>query len=92
MRVHAPQIWAMDFFMVQTLTFRAFYVVLFVSHSRRRIEHWDVTAHPTADWVWRQIIEATPWNTRPRFLLRDRDARLGASFNARLRAIGIQRS
>jgi hypothetical protein len=49
-----------DFFTVQTLTFRTLYVVLFVSHGRRRIEHWNVTDHPTADWVWQQVLAATP--------------------------------
>ncbi len=75
---------------MQTVTFRTLYVVLFVSHGRRRIEHWNVTAHPTADWVWRQVLAATPWGRQPRHLIRDRDARFGAAFNDRLGAIGIQ--
>ncbi len=90
LRTHAADIWAVDFFTVQTLTFRTLYVVLFVSHGRRRIEHWNVTAHPTADWVWHQVLAATPWGRQPRYLIRDRDARFGATFNDRLGAIGIQ--
>ena len=61
-----------------------------VSHARRRIEHVNVTAHPNADWVWRQLIEATAWNRRPRYLIRDRDRSYGADFIARARSIGIE--
>ena len=89
LRLHAPHIWAVDFLTAQTLTFHTFYVFVVVSHGRRRIERWNVTDHPTAAWVWRQIIEATPWGGQPRFLIRDRDARFGANFNARLRRLGV---
>ncbi len=89
LRLHARQIWACDFFSVQTLTFGTFYVFLIVGHERRRIEHWNVTRHPTANWVWRQIIATTPWGRQPRFLIRDRDARFGGDFNLRLRRLGI---
>ena len=73
LRLHAPHIWAADFFTVQTLSFRTLYVFVLLGHQRRQIVHWNVTAHPTAPWVWRQIIEGTPWGTTPRFLIRDRD-------------------
>ena len=89
LRLHAPHIWAVDFLTVQTLTFQTFYVFVVVSHERRRIEHWNVTDQPTAAWVWRQIIEATPWGRQPRLLIRDRDARFGTSLNARLRRLGV---
>ena len=52
--------------------------------------HWNVTEHPTASWVWRQLIEATPWNTAPRFLIRDRDRSFGGNFVIRARGIGIE--
>ena len=58
---HRPEIWAVDLFTVQTLTLRTLYVVVFISHGRRSIEHFNVTRHPTATWLWRQLIEATPW-------------------------------
>ncbi|HJO07144.1 MAG TPA: integrase core domain-containing protein [Chloroflexota bacterium] len=90
LRLHAPHIWATDLFTVQTLTFRTFYVLLVVSHDRRRIEHWNVTRHPNAAWIWRQIVEATPWGRRPRYLIRDRDARYGRDFVARAAKLGIQ--
>ncbi|HEY5625464.1 MAG TPA: integrase, partial [Dehalococcoidia bacterium] len=66
-----------------TISFATLYVFFFVSHARRRIEHIHVTEHPTAEWVWRQLIEATPWGRRPRFLVRDRDRAYGGDFIAR---------
>ena len=51
--------------------------------------HVNVTANPTAAWVWRQLIEATPWGHQPRHLLGDRDAVYGRDFRQRARRIGI---
>jgi hypothetical protein len=56
---HTQAIWAADLFVVQTLTFQTLYVLFLISHDRRRLLHFNVTAHPTAAWVWRQMIEAT---------------------------------
>ena len=70
---HRPEIWASDFFTVHTLWFQTLYVFFFVAHDRRTVMHVNVTAHPTATWVWRQLINATPWGNSPRFLIRDRD-------------------
>jgi transposase InsO family protein len=70
--------------------FGTLYVLFFVSHDRRRIEHINVTAHPNAAWVWRQVIEATPWGKRPLFLNRDRDRSYGGDFIANARRIGIE--
>ena len=53
-------------------------------------QHLNVTAHPTAAWVWRQLIEATPWGRRPHYLLRDRDAVYGREFRERARRLGIE--
>ncbi len=60
------------------------------SHARRRIEHLNVTARPNAAWVWRQLIEATPWDRGPRFLIRDRDRSYGLDFVAKARGLGIR--
>jgi hypothetical protein len=57
---HRPRLWAADLLTVQTLAFRTLYVLFFVAHDRRELVHLNVTAHPTAAWVWRQLIEATP--------------------------------
>ncbi len=74
---------------MHTLTFRTLFVFFVISHDRRRIVHWNVTAHPATPWVWRQIIEATPWNIRPRFLIRDRDTSYGSDFIPKAARLGI---
>jgi len=86
---HAHHLWAADLLTVQTLTFQTLYVLVFIAHSRRELVHVHVTANPTAAWVWRQVIEATPWGQKPRHLLRDRDAVYGRDFRARAERIGI---
>jgi transposase InsO family protein len=87
---HAPAIWAADLFTVQTLTFKTLSVLVFIAHGRRELVHLAVTAHPTAAWVWRQLVEATPWGRRPKHLLRDRDAIYGQDFRERAKALGIE--
>ena len=87
---HRPEIWASDFFTVHTLWFQTLYVFFLIAHDRRTVMHMNVTSHPTAQWVWRQLINATPWGTEPRFLIRDRDRAYGGDFIARARAIGIK--
>jgi putative transposase len=87
---HAPRMWAADFFTVQTLTLKTLCVFSFISHGRRRLVHLNVTVHPRAEWVWRQLIEATPWRQQPKHLLRDRDCRYGGSFNPRAAGLGIE--
>src|SRR5438270_9037649 len=86
---HAHHVWAADLLTVQILTFKTLYVLVFIAHGRRQLMHVNVTANPTAAWVWRQVIEATPWGRKPRYLLRDRDAVYGRDFRARARRIGI---
>ena len=54
---HRAPIWAADFFTVHTLWFQTVYVVFFIAHDRRTVMHVNVTAHPTAEWVWRQLIQ-----------------------------------
>jgi transposase InsO family protein len=89
LRNHAHHLWAADLFTVPTLTFKTLYVLVFIGHGRRELVHVNVTANPTAAWVWRQLIEATPWGSKPRHLLRDRDAVYGRDFRQRARRIGI---
>jgi transposase InsO family protein len=87
---HAGAIWAADLFAVQTLAFRTLYGLVVITHGRRGLLHVNVTAHPTAAWVWRQLVEATAWGRRPRFLLRDRDTVYGGDFAQRAAALGIE--
>ncbi len=86
---HAHHLWAADLLTVPTLAFKTLYVLVFIAHGRRELVHVNVTANPTAAWVWRQLIEATPWGCKPRHLLRDRDAVYGRDFGARAERIGI---
>ncbi len=89
LRNHAHHFWAADLLTVPTLTFKTLCVMVFIAHGRRELVHFNVTANPTAAWVWRQLIEATPWNQKPRHLLRDRDAVYGRDFRKRARRIGL---
>lgn len=90
LRNHAPHIWAADFFTVHTITLKTLYVFFFISHNRRKLIHINMTSHPTAEWVWHQLIEATPWSQQPTYLIRDRDCSYGGSFNAKAAQLGIE--
>ena len=61
-----------------------------LAHERRRILHFAVTAHPTAEWTVQQLREAFPWETAPRYLLRDRDQIFGKDFVDQVKAMGIK--
>ena len=87
---HLRQLVAMDFFVVPTLTFRVLFVFVVLAHDRRRILHFNVTSHPTAEWTAQQIREPFPWETAPRFLLRDRDGIYGKAFRDCVKAMGVQ--
>ena len=65
-------------------------MLLVVAHGRRELIHVNVTASPTAAWVWRQLVQATPWGRLPRFLIRDRDRAYGPDFPARAVGLGIR--
>jgi putative transposase len=80
---------AIDMFVVVTAAFRLLYVSVILGHARRKILHLNVTQHPTAGWLSRQITEAFPWDTAPRYLLRDRDTSYGERFQERARVMGI---
>src|SRR5258707_4912971 len=77
LRNHADGISAVDLFVVPTIGFKLLYCLVFLAHGRRKLIHYAVTAHPTAEWVARQIVEAFPWDEVPRYLLRDRDTIYG---------------
>ena len=73
-----------------TIGFKLLYCLVFLAHGRRELVHYAVTAHPTAEWVARQMTEAFPWDTAPKYLVRDRDAVYGHVVKRRLRALGIR--
>ena len=90
LRNHAPDIAAMDLFVVPTIGFDLLYVLVIVRLARRDLVWINVTSHPTAEWIARQITEAFPWNEAPRYLIRDRDQIYGAAATRRLRTMGIR--
>jgi len=77
---HVRQMVSVDFFVVPTVSFRILYVFLVLAHERRRVVHFNVTDHPTAEWTPQQLVQAFPYDTAPRYLLRDRDRIYGESF------------
>lgn len=87
---HVPDIVAIDFFTVPTLTFRVLYGFLVLRHDQRQVVHFNVTAHPTAQWTAQQIVEACPFDEAPRYLLRDRGRIYGGYFKQRVRHMGIE--
>src|SRR6266700_3399825 len=90
LRNHTPDIAAMDLFVVPTIGFDLLYAIVIVRLVRRALVWINVTTHPTADWVARQITEAFPWDGAPRYMIRDRDRIYGAIATRRLRAMGIR--
>src|SRR5258708_24694779 len=87
---HAPDIAAMDLFVVPTIGFDLLYAFVIVRLDRRDLVWINVTANPTAEWVARQITEAFPWDEAPHYLVRDRDRIYGSVVTRRLRAMGIR--
>ncbi len=87
---HAKEIIALDFFIVPTATFRILFVLIILSHDRRRILHFNVIEHPTATWTARELLEACGLDETPRYLLRDRDAIYGEAFGRQAAVLGIK--
>ena len=90
LRTHMTDIVAADMFVVATATFRLLYALIVLGHDRRKVIHFEVTQNPTQVWLARQVTEAFPWDTAPRYLLRDRDASYGQNFRDRVQAMGIK--
>ena len=90
LRNYAPDIAAMDLLIVPTIGFDLLYALVIIRLQRRDLLWINVTTHPTAEWIARQITAAFPWNDAPRFLIRDRDRVYGDIVTRRLRAMGIR--
>src|SRR5258708_4450868 len=90
LRNHAPDVVAMDLFVVPTIGFDLLYTLIIMRLDRRDLVWINVTAHPTAEWVARQITEAFPWDGAPRSMIRDRDRIYGTVVPRRLRTMGIR--
>jgi putative transposase len=87
---HVKDIVACDFFTVPTVHCRVLFVFILLAHERRRIIHFNITEHPTAQWTVQQIVEAFPWDSAPRYLLRDRDGVYGDLFQQRVKHMDIE--
>jgi len=86
---HVNQLVPADFFVVPTIDFKLLFVFLILAHERRRVIHFNVTEHPTAEWTATQIAQAFPWNTPPRYRLRDRDRIYGDAFRRQVANLHI---
>jgi len=87
---HAADLIALDFFTVPTATFRVLFVLVMLTHSRRRLVHFNVTEHPTPEWTSRQLLEACALEDGPRYLIRDRDQVYGERFSRQVKTMGIR--
>jgi len=90
LRNHREVIAAMDFFTVPTISFGVLYCFFIIGHGRRRISHFNVTSHPTAGWILQQLREAFPYQSAPRYLIFDRDAKYGLEVPLAVRSMAIR--
>ena len=90
LRSHAGEVWACDFLPVTDLLFRPLHAFFVIALGSRRVVHVGVTRHPTDAWVAQQLREATPFDERPRFVIRDNDAKYGPRFDRLATASGIR--
>jgi transposase InsO family protein len=86
---HLTQLASIDFFTIHTVWFEILFVFIVLAHDRRRVVHFNVTAHPTAEWTAQQMVEAFPFDTAPRYLLRDRDRIYGHEFRKQVSVMNI---
>lgn len=89
LRNHAECMASIDFFTVPTARFKVLYVFIVLNHARRKVVHFNVTEHPTGQWTAQQLVEAFPFDSAPRYLLRDRDAIYGRLVQRRIKCLGI---
>jgi hypothetical protein len=89
-RNHTAQIAAVDLFVIPTIGFKLLYGLVILRFERRRLVWTNVTGNPTAERIARQLTEAFPWDSAPRYLIRDRDTAYGVAVTRRLRAMGIR--
>lgn len=73
LRNHRHAISAMDLFVVPTVNFTTVYVFFIIEHVKRKIIHFNITRHPTAQWVMQQLRNAFPFDSAPQYLIFDRD-------------------
>jgi hypothetical protein len=86
---HLASAASMDFFTVPTVTGRVLFVLIVLSHVRRRIVHFNITEHPTAEWTAQQVVDAFPDDSAPKWLHRDRDSAYSETFRRRVASMDI---
>lgn len=87
---HVKDLVSMDFFVVPTATFEVLFGFVVLAHERRRVVHFNVTRNPTSRWVAQQLVEAFPWDSAPRYVIRDRDRNYEREARQRIRSLGIE--
>ena len=85
---HVADLVSIDFFTISTINFNVLFVLVVLLHHRRKVIHFNVTENPTAQWAAQQIVEAFPWESAPKYLVRDRDAIYGETFRRRVASLG----
>ena len=86
---HTHNTAAIDFFILPTIAFRVFYVFVIMRHCDRKLLHFNITKNPTAYWTANQIVQAFPYDTAPKYLIRDRDSIYGKHFQNRIKNMDI---
>jgi len=89
LRNHISDIVAIDFFTVPTVRLRVLFVFLVIEPQRRKVLHFGVTEHPTAEWASQQVVEAFSERGAKRYLIRDRDSIYGRGFRSRIQMLGV---
>ncbi|MCX5736621.1 MAG: integrase core domain-containing protein [candidate division NC10 bacterium] len=89
LKTHVTELVALDFFTVPTIGFKVLFVLIVLAHNRRKVLHFNGTTHPTAQWTAQHLVEAFPWETAPKYLLRDRGAVYGEGFQRRVANLGM---
>lgn len=87
---HATEIISIDFLTVPTISYKFLYILVFLSHERRKIIHLNVTSNPTAEWSTQQLRNALHENDSPRSLIRDRDTKFGSLFSQTISDFGMR--
>lgn len=87
---HASEIISIDFFSVPTINFKLLHVLVFLSHGRRKIIHYNITQNPSSEWCSQQLKNALYNCEQPKYLIRDRDCRFGNLFKQTVASFGIR--
>ena len=88
---HMTNTVSIDFFTVPSVNFSILFAIIILKNCSRKVIHFNITKHPTAQWTAQQIIEAFPWDTAPKYLVRDRDSIYGNYFKQRVKKYGDKR-